>query len=445
MERSNERSEHRKGRNTRFSLYGKALWGIVLLAQITVYAKPETVANWRLLGLEDRSINCILATDTNIILAGTSKGISLYFNSIWYDLNVEMPVTSIVRLSNDRIFVGAGNGSKSDAVYIGKAIINGPPFFHLEFQHYFLEPTAMVINIATAVARVYVGGRNTIAVGMIGNDTLLELVPMKTPENPFGARSPQCVDLLLNGATNLYAGGYDDSAAGRGSLITSVSDSFALLKSFDVTALAQGVWEAGPPQLLVGTQDAGILIYNPSSQTSALLPSPGNLPVCDVISVSTLLFADMFVVACDSGVFSNNGSSQTWTEVGAIPVPPTCLALRGTPMMGVASGMLLAGTAKGVYIYDDLPANVVSHPVQKGAAVRKKGILSRNGDIRISLENNRVSPAMVTIYTASGKVHSRIPAAHEQATFRLENGGLYFYDCAARGTVVERGTIMCTK
>ena len=445
MERSKERNEHRKARNTRFSLYGKTLWGIVLIAQIAVYAEPETAANWRLLGLEDRSVNCILATDTSMIFAGTSKGISLYFNSRWYDLNVEMPVTSIVRLSNERIFVGAGNGSKSDAVYIGKSIINGPPFFHLEFQHYFLEPTAMIINNTTAVTRVYVGGRNTVAVGMIGNDSLLELVPMKTPENPFGAKGPHCADLLLNGATNLYAGGYDDSVPDRGSLMDAVSDSFALLKSLDVTALAQGVWEAGPPLLLAGTQDAGILIYDPSSQTSAMLPSPGNLPVNDILTVPTLLFYDVVVAACDNGVFSNDGRSATWTEVGAIPVSPTCLAVRGTPLMGVAGGMLLAGTAKGVYIYDDLPANVVSPPVQKGAAVRKKWILSRNGDIRIPVADDRTSFATITIYSPSGKVRARISAARGQATFRLETGGLYFYDCAVRGTVVERGMIMYTK
>jgi hypothetical protein len=330
-------------------------------------------------------------------------------------------------------------------VYIGKNIINGPPFYHLEFQQWFLKPTAMVINNTTAVARVYVGGRNTIAVGMIGSDTLLELVPMKTPENPFGAGSPHCADLLLNGATNLYAGGYDDSVADRGSLMAAASDSFALLKSLDVTALAQGVWEAGPPLLLVGTQDAGILIYDPSSQTSAMLPSPGSLPVNDIVTVPTLLFYDVVVAACDSGVFSNDGRSATWTEVGALPVPPTCLAVRGTPMMGVASGMLLAGTEKGVYIYDDLPVNVASHPMRNGAAVRTKWIFSRNGDICIPVANDRASFATVTIFSPSGKVHKRIPAARNQATFRLETGGLYFYDCSVRGTVVERGTIMCTK
>jgi hypothetical protein len=441
MVRSKKRSGHQQGRVLRFKVPG----GIVLLALIAVYAEPETAANWRLLGLEDRSVNCILATDTSMIFAGTSKGVSLYFDSRWYDLNVELPVTSIVRLSNVRIFVGAGNGSKSDAVYIGKSIINGPPFFHLEFQHYFLEPTAMVINNTTAVARVYVGGRNTIAVGMIGSDTLLELVPMKTPENPFGAGSPHCADLLLNGATNLYAGGYDDSVADRGSLMAAASDSFALLKSLDVTALAQGVWEAGPPLLLAGTQDAGILIYDPSSQTSAMLPSPGSLPVNDIVTVPTLLFYDVVVAACDSGVFSNDGRSATWTEVGALPVPPTCLAVRGTPMMGVASGMLLAGTEKGVYIYDDLPVNVASHPMRNGAAVRTKWIFSRNGDICIPVANDRASFATVTIFSPSGKVHKRIPAARNQATFRLETGGLYFYDCSVRGTVVERGTIMCTK
>jgi hypothetical protein len=433
-------------------LRGKMIASMVFLVCFSVCSKPEAAANWRLLGLEDRSVNCILVMDTNMIFAGTSTGISLYFNSKWYDLNVEMPVTSIVRLGS-MLFVGAGNGSRSDAVYIGKPIINGPPFYYLEFQHYFLEPTAMAIDSSAAEPRLFVGGRNTIAVGMIGkiatdNDTLLELVPMKLPENPFGTASPHCADLLLFDTTILFAGGYDDSVADQGSLMAhstmSESDSFQILKSLDVTSLARGVLEAGPPRLVVGTQDAGILVYSPSSQTSAMLKSPGGLPVNDIITIPTLLFYDMFIAACDSGVFSNNGGSQTWTEVGALPVPPTCLALRCASAVPQC-GTFLAGTVKGVYIYDDVPVHVVLSPAQKGPPGLSKPIFSRNHHVHILVEITASSFATVTIYTLPGRVHSRMPVAAGQVAVQLEAGGLYFYECTVRGAVVQRGGIVSMK
>jgi hypothetical protein len=429
-----------------------AIASMVFLVCFSVYSKPEAAATWHLLGLEDRSINCILAMDTTMIFAGTSKGISLYWNSKWYDLNAEMPVTSIVRLGS-MLFVGAGNGSRSDAVYIGKPIINGPPFYYLEFQHYFLEPTAMAIDSSAAEPRLFVGGRNTIAVGMIGkiatdNDTLLELVPMKLPENPFGTASPHCADLLLFDTTILFAGGYDDSVADQGSLMAhstmSESDSFQILKSLDVTALARGVLQGGPPQLVIGTRDAGILIYNTSSKTSALLPGPGGLPVNDIITIPTLLFYDMFIAACDSGVFSNNGGSQTWTEVGAIPAPPVCLAQR-CESTALQCGTFLAGTVKGVYIYDEVPVHVVLSPAQKGPPGLSKPIFSRNHYIRVPVETVQSSSATVTIYTISGTIYARIPVSNKQAAIRLETGGFYYYECTVHGNVFERGSIVCAK
>ncbi|MBN2035609.1 MAG: hypothetical protein JW768_02590 [Chitinispirillaceae bacterium] len=432
----------------RSGYYLKMIWSMVFLGCFSGYAMPIQDARWRLLGLEDRSINCILADDTSMILVGTSKGMSVYWNSGWFDFDLALPVTSIARLSNDMIFVGAGNGSRSDAVYMGKKILKGPPFYQMRFQHYFLEPAAMVINNAMAIARLFVGGRNIVSVGMIGNDTLLDMRPITVPEYPFGVEMPYCSDILIfsgsvSSAYSVFAGGYDKSPEpGQGSLLELDMDSliFHTLRKLDVTALAQGSFEEGGPELLVvGTRDAGILLYNPSSQTSALLPGPGKLPINDVITVPNMIFSDILVAACDSGVYANNGRAQTWAEIGSIPAPPLCLAPRGTPA-DVISGALLAGTAKGVYIYD-IPAGIAAHSAQKGGAVQAKPIFSRNGDVRIRLEGSMLSFATITVYTASGKVHTQIPAASGQARFRLEAKGIYLYDCIIRGIVMRRGVI----
>ena len=66
-----------------------------------LYGAPS----WNLLGLADRTINCILADDSTMILAGTSKGMSVYWNNNWYDFSLNLPVVSIVRLTTDYIAI----------------------------------------------------------------------------------------------------------------------------------------------------------------------------------------------------------------------------------------------------------------------------------------------------------------------------------------------------
>lgn len=417
---------------------------ILLFAASSTRAQPS----WQLLGLSDRSINCILADDTTMILAGTDRGMSLYWNRTWYDFSVRFPVTSILRLSSAVIFIGAGNGSMSDAVYIGVNIINGPPFYALRFQQYFLEPTAMALNNSTGIPRLYVGGRNIVSVGMIGSDTLYPLQLLKIPPYAFGVENPKCADLFMFGGATLYAGGYDRGVmAGPGSLLRLSVDSLQTIRRLDVSVLAQGAFTGGTgiqQRLVIGTRDTGVLLFEPVGQTWTAIPSQNRQPVNDLIIIPGSGVPSMIIAAFDSGVYINNGLIQTWSEVGNIPALPQCITPRGTITGGMLSGALLAGTPKGVYIYA-LPTGIRERASPFNTVQPADPIVCMNGEVRFLLPKcfygGRVD---IAVYSASGRLYKRVAVSSEAPSFRLEARGLYYYKIAQKKTAFS-GIIVNTQ
>jgi hypothetical protein len=423
--------------HTRLSL----LYGAVLLfSAIQVSAQPS----WQLLGLDDRSINCILADDTTMILAGTDSGMSVCWNKRWYDFTLTLPVTSIVRYSDNVIFVGAGNGSRSDAIYIGDKIIFGPPFYALRFQQYFVEPTAMTINNTMAIPRLYAGGLNRVSVAMIGSDTLYPFDTVKIPAYAFGIVMPRCADLLLFGDTTLYAGGYDRSTlmGGPGSLLVLVKDSLCVARKFDITALAQGTFfEVGPLELVVGTRDSGVWFYSASMFIPwTNIPGPNREPVRDLLTMPGMMFSDMLIAASDSGVFTSGGHSTVWTEIGDIPAPPNCCAVLGRAT-GSMEGSLLAGTSKGVYLYAT-PVGIRDRRMTAADAVAARPILCRNGEVLLKVPAAAGRVAEVAVYTMSGKLYARISTAQPTVRFRLGAAGLFYYFCSVSGRTTLSGVMV---
>ncbi len=415
---------------------------ILLFSAFGTRAQPS----WQLLGLGDRSINCILADDTTMVLAGTDKGMSVYWNKSWYDFSIRLPVASILRLSSSVIFVGAGNGTLSDAVYIGVNIINGPPFYALRFQQYFLEPTAMACNNTLAIPRLYAGGRNTVSVGMIGSDTLYPLQLLKFPPYAFGVENPKCADLFMFGGTALYAGGYDRGVmAGPGSLLRLSADSLQTIRRLDVSALAQGAFTGGPgiQQLLViGTRDTGVLLFEPVGQTWTAIPSPNRLPVNDLMIIPGSGVPSLIIAAFDSGVYINNGLIQTWSEVGNIPALPQCITPRGTITGGMLTGALLAGTAKGVYLYT-VPTGIRERASPLNAAQQAEPIVCMRGEVRLSLPKGFYGGrADIAVYTVSGRLYKRVAVSPEAPSFRLEAEGLYYYRCIVGKKTALSGIIV---
>jgi len=419
----------------------------LVCATFLLFVSAQSQPSWQLLGLSDRSINCILADDTTMILAGTDQGMSVYWNGNWYDFGLTLPVTSIVRFSNEVIFVGAGNGSRSDAVYIGNKILFGPPFYALRFQQYFIEPTAMVINNTRAIPLLYVGGRNAVSVGMFGTDTLYPFNALKIPEYAFGVEKPRCADLVLFGDTTLYAGGYDQSTmmGGPGNLLILIKDSLEVAKRLDVTALAQGSFaEVGPLELVIGTRDSGVFFYSPSAFIPwTVIPGPAKEPINDLLTMPGMMFSDILVAAVASGVYTSGGHSSEWTEVSDIPAPPNCLALRG-PATGNMEGVLMAGTSKGVYLYA-LPSVVRDRQLPEAALRNVRPVMGRNGEVLLFLPVSPGRGAEVSVYTMSGKLHTNVSTSQSMVRLRLKTAGLFYYCCTVGGESTYSGVMVSVR
>ncbi|MBN1131315.1 MAG: hypothetical protein JXA71_20180 [Chitinispirillaceae bacterium] len=385
---------------------------ICFLALAAVYVSLHAAQpSWQSIGLSDRRINGILADDTSFVLAGTATGMSVYWNRAWYDIQTSLPVTAIARLSSDRIAVAMGNGSRADAVYLGRRVLKGPPFYQFAFQHYVLRPTALAVQNTTAIPRLYVGGGNSLAVGQLAEDTLLPLQPLRIPPYSFGVEMPHCATLFMVerqqgmlSNTALLAGGYDNGILkGPGNLLGMVGvlgDSLRSIRRLNVSAIAQGsFFEVGPTELVVGTIDSGIIRVDSLGRNWTVVPTPGSQPVVGLITVPTMLWSDQIVAAFPDGIYTNSGRSDPWTELGDIPQQPTCLAVWGRPS-GQLNTTLIAGTEKGVFRYTDRTAGTESplRTLSPSPAIR-----ICNGVLAVSLPEQTALPAHLAVTSLNGR------------------------------------------
>jgi hypothetical protein len=416
---------------------------ILLVSAFCASAQPS----WQLLGLKDRGINCLLADDTTMIIAGTDSGMSVYWRSTWYAFPLKDPVTSICRSSTRYIYVGTSPAKDTGgAVYIGNNIILGPPFYSLHREQPFVEPTAMANYSMDIIPRLFTGGRNVVAYSWeISLDSLQPFQPFKIPPYAFGVENPKCAALFMFGGDALYAGGYDRGLmAGPGSLLelSGAGDTLLTIRRLNVTSLAQGTFRLGPtgPQLVIGTRDTGVLLYGPASQSWYAIASPsGRLPVNHLIVVSAgALASDVIIAACDSGVYTINNPMGIWTEVGNIPATPQCIAQRGTITGTSLNGALLAGTTAGVYLYA-LPTAIREHLQQADFARPARPMVCRNNEVRLLLPKGIIA---VDIYTASGKLCRRVAVSAQATSFRLETEGVYYYRCVAGNSTALSGVLV---
>lgn len=407
------------------------------------FSAASAAPGWNLLGLSDRSVNCILADDTTMILAGTSKGMSVYWQHGWHDFNLTLPVTSITRLSRDLIAVGAGNGSRSDAVYLGRYILRGPPFYVLRFQTWCITPTAMALGMPMAIDRLYVGSaRQGISVFMIGSDTLIFERSLKIPDYAFGVEAPRCAALTWFDGSHFFAGGYGRSPLpGPGNLLALASDSMRILKKLNVTALAKGsFFETAPRELVIGTVDSGVLLHNPANNEWTSLSRPAREPVNDVVVLRPMIgWSDLLLCATNSGVYTNSGRSTTWTALGKILKAPLCLAGRGNYINGYA-GNVLAGTAEGVYIYSQTVGTRNGwNPVDVFA--NNKPIAGINGRVTIPLQWNNGKTVSITVYSVAGRIAKREATSRNSISLKLP-AGIFRYRCFVAGKADISGVIV---
>jgi hypothetical protein len=153
---------------------------------------------------------------------------------------------------------------------------------------------------------------------------------------------------------------------------------------------------------------------------------------------------NMIVAAFDSGVYTNNGRTQIWTEIGNIPEMPVFIALRGTPT-GIQSGTLLAGTARGVYIYANPASIAAGFITQAGRDKSVKPIFCTDGKVRLTVPGKPGRKVDIAVYTESGKLCQHFSTSQSTVSFSLPAKGTYYYTCGSGNKMEAAGTIVNVK
>ena len=332
----------------------------------------QAAPDWYSLGISDRMVNCILADDTSTIIAGTDSGVSVLWNKTWYHVKM-LPVTSMVRVSSTAVAVAAGNGSKSDGVYIGKNIINGPPFYSFTLGDYFESPTALASGPAVSEQAslslelpvvLYVGNKNSVAWGLVIKDSLSTLTTIKmSSQYPFGVEQPFCASLHIF-RNRLYAGGYDriQNMAGQSNLLYYWGDSLHVMRQMKTTAITEGRFNLllGSSSLVmaIADLDSGVFLYDQSrGDPWYRMPGPTSNPIMSLYAGKLYnggLRDTMLYAANKDGVFIGMFAEQgpAWQKVGTLPSEPLYITGIGS------NGGLLAATVKGVYRYGEYATGV---------------------------------------------------------------------------------------
>jgi hypothetical protein len=383
---------------------------LLLSFMFSLVAAPE----WHSLGLTDRAVHCICADDSSAIIAGTDSGVSVYWNAQWYDIDM-LPVTAIVRVSPTVVAVAAGNGSWSDGVYIGKNIINGPPFYSFSLGDWFTNPTALAVGPAVSKAAsaadlplvLYVGGENSFAWGLLNKDSLSKLNSVPMPEYAFGVEDPYCAAIQIFN-NRPFAGGYERNLsmpAPSYLLNYTFQDSLWKLRPMKTTAMSQGkfqsIFSANPGMLAIADLDSGVFFYNQAAGNPWYrIAGPAGGPIVSLysgvpqivlgVSLDTTLYA-----ANKDGVFQcvSGEPGPLWVKVGTLPAEPLYITGMGS------RGDLLAATVKGVYRYGEKGTGVMypsratsgksvykTKKIIRSAAV-KQGI----GSVRFDLQGRSIA------------------------------------------------------
>jgi hypothetical protein len=145
-----------------------------------------------------------------------------------------------------------------------------------------------------------------------------------------------------------------------------------------------------------------------------------------------MLFSDMLIAAVESGVYTSGNHAQVWTEIGDIPAPPSCLAVRGRAT-GTIEGTLMAGTSKGVYLYSR-PSLVRGRQTPEYSSDNLRPSMGTDGTVVLLLPAGYDRPAEIAVYTPGGKAVARIYTVQPAVRLRLPSQGLYYYTCRFPGT-----------
>ncbi len=352
---------------------------LLVAGLLAVMTSTAGAREWRLLGLDSLAVHSLVcAHGTQLLMAGTERGVWVY-DGKWHEAYTGLPVTDLAVVRSDVVLATVGNGSRSDAVLLGRSILDGPPYFDFTRLTWLLEPGPLTVVVpAEQAPQVYVVSQATqLFRGPLdlGQQPSLTLREMRLPPGAFGVEDPRCTALHVFGPEGVcYAGGYDSGVLpGPASLLHEISaDSMAAVRTMNVSALtelqASYTIEATQPRdtivtvLAAGTVDSGVMIRDPlllgvqplgplPMQRWAQIPAPGDQPVLALLPTPAPQDSSYqhLCLAVSSGVYEQcpPNATCTWAELGDIPTMPLSLSLYDT-------GILTAGTDKGGFAYVDV-------------------------------------------------------------------------------------------
>jgi ligand-binding sensor domain-containing protein len=388
---------------------------IACLVAVTVTYSAE---EWRLLGLEDHSVNCITYDFAHRVIAGTDKGLFIKdVSGTWLEITQHdslrgLPVTDVAVTSTTRIVATRGRGSDSGGLYAGDAIW-GPPYYQLYMVDTLNAPQSLefISGDISNTPHIYVGNSNSVkrssynfTTGKFGT-----LTNIKIPPFAFGVEQPICADIhFYRGDNKLYVGGYDGMSMnpGNGNLLWKQGDSMSILiPKLNVTALTEdATLDCVLVQMYIGTVDSGI--YYSASYMShppiKLTSSPNDEKVNDLITIPLpIAIRKSLCAAVPGGIYYLHRQNNTWNEIGDIPAEPKCLYVQ-IDSTSVINYTLYAGTDNGVYVFDTSSVSIeqVSQSYRRNPVIFNK---ISNGMLTIGLDLDKPEKVSIAVYNAAGK------------------------------------------
>ena len=381
---------------------------ILLLTTLSFSAFAQ---QWTLFALKDHQVTSLVIQNT-FMAAGTDKGLFAKaqppeWHQVPLDSSTNLPVLDIKISDQTQIAIAAGNGTEEDAIFSGHQVW-GPPYYGTKIIGRFPNAQSVTATVGRGTGdTLYAGGGNIVKMSIRDSAGFSygKLQPVKIPPYSFGVEMPVCAALhCWTFNSQLFAGGFDRSInPGPGYLLCMRNDSLNIIKTLDITAIAEGeMGDVIQHNIFFAAKDSGFYYTNAvsSQPPQRYMETPNNEPVNDFFIVSgTIVKPAKFFVAVKNGVYMN-GSGIRWVEIGDIPTVPFCLFYLSKTNSSEDS-LLFAGTSDGIYVLD-LPVatkQITTHPKQNIINVYK----GQNGKYLVTFTLDNPSNVSIDLFDCKGR------------------------------------------
>ncbi len=328
---------------------------VIVLIAICSAISEET--NWQQIGLNDQPVKHLLFYGDSNFLAGSSKGLYLFSNNRWYSYEgmQNIAITGMAFIGSGDLVVISGDGKETDGIYIGRAVINGPPFFQFKKKSYFSKPQALAVQ-GVNMGTLYIGSGNTVVYSAYTIEDPLSFDTIPLPPQCFGNKEPYCSSITIFNwllGDVIFAGGYDEPGS-ESELIRYFENQIDSLLPLSISTIAYDYYSGNSSDIYFATRDSQVYYYGYYSSArnpQPLTKSPNNEMIFHIQPVMAPTLGDTLFVAVESGVYYKySKGNDTWEKIGQIPVIPYSVLVDKT----VKRRRVIAGTEMGVYIYDTI-------------------------------------------------------------------------------------------